>query len=107
MAAKRPFNMHYKTYEGDRGTPDQWRAAFHATMGADEAKAHVGTDTPEHILGVSVGSVWSAIVSAYRAGVLATHPDRCAFHKLTVADATEKFKRVLAAYTVLKARYGR
>ena len=105
--AKRPFSMNYKTYEGEPGSPEQWRAAFHATMGAEEARTRVGNDTPEGILGVGIGAAWAVIVKAYRACVMATHPDRCAIHGLSVAEATEKFKRVIGAFTLLKLRYGR
>lgn len=103
----KPFRMDYKTYDGKAGTPREWRAAFNATMGTDEARTHVGNDAPEGILGIVAGAAWSVVVSAYRACALACHPDRCMVHGLTPEVATARFKRVTAAYTLLKARYGR
>lgn len=37
----------------------------------------------------------------------ARHPDRCEIHLLPLHVATEKFKRITATFTLLKARYGR
>ena len=97
----------YKTYEGPRGGPESWREAFRARMSLDEAREAIGDDSPEGILGVVVGSTWDVIRKAYRAVAFACHPDRCASNGMTAAEATEKFKRVQAAYTVLEERYGR
>jgi DnaJ-domain-containing protein 1 len=97
----------YKTYEGPRGDPESWREAFRVRMSLDEAREAIGDDSPEGILGVAVGATWSEIKKAYKIAALACHPDRAATNGMTVAVATEKFKRVQAAYTVLEERYGR
>ena len=109
MRTKRSPLDGYKTYDDSRGhgSAREWRAAFAETMGLDEARSHVGQDTPESILGIATGVAWSAVVSAYRACALACHPDRCASHGLPLATATERFKRLVAAFTILKSRYGR
>lgn len=106
---KRPFSMNYKTYDDSqgRGTPREWRAAFHATMGFDEARHIVGDSSPEGILGVRIGATWAQIKAAFRAKALDCHPDRCALHGLSIEVATERFKLLIAAFTVLEARHSR
>jgi DnaJ-class molecular chaperone len=96
----------YKTYDASRGhgTPREWRSAFNATMGLDEAKATVGTASPFELLGVPPSATWSQVRSAYRARALECHPDRCAVHGLAPDVATARFKRLTAAYTVIAAR---
>lgn len=104
MSNSRGFSMNYKTYSGPRGNPDDWRQAFTDRMGLPEAKRRVGKETPESILGVRVGASWSEIRSAYKAAALKNHPDRATMNGMTVEEATEKFKKVVAAYTVLEDR---
>lgn len=104
MANKRAFSMDYKTYDGPRGNPDSWRQAFTERMGLPEARTRVGKETPESILGVRAGASWSEIRSAYRAAALASHPDRAAMNGMGIEEATERFKKVVAAYTVLEDR---
>lgn len=103
---KRGFLEGYATYEGEPGNPNQWRAAFAATMGLDEARQRVGHRSPKDILGVALNATWKQVVAGYRRAMLAVHPDRCAFHGLPVDVATERSKEVQAAYVVLKAQYG-
>ena len=105
--AKKPFLSGYKTYDPEvegYGNSASWRAAFTATMGLDEANSVLGSQSPEMLLGVSWPTTARALLSAFRAQSMACHPDRCAIHGLTPAVATERFKRLTAAYTVLKAR---
>ena len=97
----------YKTYEGPRGNPKSWRAAFFARMGIGEAKERVGQDSPYEILGVSSSATWAEIKSAYRQRSMACHLDRAVQNGMTVEAATEAFKRVVAAYTVLEDKYGK
>lgn len=104
-ATKRPFSMDYKTYDGEAGSPDQWRAAFNETMGHDVARAVLGSRSPYDVLGVSITASWAAIQTAYRSMAMQTHPDRAVQNGMTVEVATEKFKAVLAAFTLLKIRH--
>lgn len=101
----RPFMDGYRTYDTSRGfgTARQWRGAFNATMGGEEAAriVNAGTRTPYDILGIDRTASLAQVKDAYRAQALACHPDRCAVHGLTEAEATEQFKAVLAAYTIL------
>jgi DnaJ-domain-containing protein 1 len=108
--AKRPFMSGYRTYNPDvegYGDARSWREAFTATMGLDEARDTLGSRSPEAILGVGPAVTALELLRAYRAASMACHPDRCAVHGLTVEAATERFKQVTAAYTVLKARHGK
>jgi DnaJ-domain-containing protein 1 len=110
MKAKRPFMSGYKTYDVEvegYGSPSEWREAFHAAMGLDEAVRRVGKRTAEEILGVGVGCAWQAIRSAYRRLAQQVHPDMCATHGLPVDVATERFKELTAAYVVLERKYGK
>lgn len=107
MAAKRKFLDGYRTYEGERGNAESWRDAFHFTMGIGEAKRRVGDNTPESILGIMPGASWVKIKSAYRRMAMDNHPDRAALNQMTVEEATERFKRIVAAYTVLEKKHQR
>lgn len=104
---RRPFAMHYRTYDPARegfGSPRQWRADFRATMGLDEARATLKDRSPYAVLGVAPGATARELLSAFRRLALACHPDRCAFHGLSRDDATERFKALTAAYTLLAAK---
>ena len=100
---KKPFMAGYRTYDTSRGRggPRQWRSAFHARMGMDEARGVVGDRSPHTILGVPGGATVAEIKSAYRKLARACHPDFCHVHGLPQAVATELFKKLTAAYTVL------
>lgn len=110
MAKRRGFMDGYRTYNPEvegYGNATEWRAAFNATMGTDEARRVMGDETPEAVLGVDRGAAWTVIVKAYRARLVECHPDRCAIHGLPVDVATERAKRITAAFTLLKDRYGK
>jgi len=96
----------YKSYDTTQGygSSRQWRAAFSDRMGIGEARERVGTGSPEEILGVARGSTWSVVRAAYKKLAFECHPDRALQNGLTVEEATERFKRVVAAYTILEAR---
>lgn len=106
--AKKGFLDGYKEYDTSNGfgSPAEWKSAFAAAMGMDEAKKILGAQSPHYILGVKLGATWAVIQKAFRLKSMECHPDRCAIHGLTEAVATERFKQLLAAYTVLKARHG-
>lgn len=104
---KRGFMDGYRTYDPRAegyGNARAWTQEFRATMNLDEARRHVGAESPEAILGVRLGASWTEIKSAYRKAAYACHPDRCAVHGLSAAVATERFKRLLAAFTILEDR---
>jgi len=103
--SKRPFTMNYPQYEGEPGSPEQWRDDFQAAMGFDEAYDTLRGDSPRAILGVTLVSTWVEVLSAYRKRAMECHPDRCMIHHLPVDIATARFKKLLAAFTVLKAEY--
>lgn len=100
----KPFAMNYKTYTGPRGNDASWRKAFAARMGLEEAREHIGSSTPEGILGVSIGATWAEVKKAYKVAALACHPDRAVMNGMTVEVATAKFKKLQAAYTILEDR---
>lgn len=108
---KRGF-LDYETYDPYTegfGSPRQWRQQFRQTMGFDEATKIVkdGKTTPEAILGVSRGASWPEVQSAFKRRALECHPDRCAVHGLSAEEATEKFKRLMAALTLLQHERGK
>ena len=99
MTAKRPFRLpDYKTYSGERGSPNQWRTAFFARMGVEAAREKLGRDSPYSILGVEPGSDWLAIKKAYRKLALQHHPDR--------GGDPELFLKIQAAFEILEHNYG-
>ena len=104
----KPFMSGYKTYEGERGNARSWSSAFQGRLGFEEAEAiiHGQEDTPRGLLGVGLKATWAEIKSAYRAKSMQCHPDLCSQHGMTVAAATEAFKKLTAAYTVLEREFG-
>lgn len=105
--AKKGFLDGYKTYSGPRGNAASWRAAFADRMGIGEAQERVGEDSPYQILGVLETASWAEIKSAFRKRSMECHPDRAAQNDLTVEEATERFKKMVAAYTVLENRHAK
>lgn len=115
--AKKAFLDGYKQYDPTTegyGNPSQWREAFYARMGVDEAervKADAqkrGTWRSEYqILGVSPSSAWNEIQTAFRKMAMNCHPDRTAVHGKPKAQADEEFKTISAAYALLGQRYGK
>lgn len=106
--AKKGFLDGYKTYDPDAegfGTPNQWRGAFHKRMSAEEAREvlneHKWMGSPREILGVGIKATPKEIRSAYRRLSMECHPDRCIINKMSVEQATERFKILTAAYTEL------
>lgn len=106
--AKRPFLHYRRTYDPSVegfGGPHQWRAAFTSAMGLDEATRRVGDDSPRAILGLGAYYTEHELKTAYRAQAMACHPDRAVELGRAVADLTEDFKRLTAAYTILAAAF--
>ena len=77
-------------------------------MGFEEAEEiiHGQEDTPRGILGVGLKATWEEVKKAYRAKAMLCHPDLCGTHGMTVQAATNAFKKLSAAFTVLEREYG-
>lgn len=108
--AKRGFMDNYKTYDAERegfGSSWQWRGAFRAAMGMDEAREVLQDKSPLAVLELSAGATWKEIKRAYRALALKFHPDHCNARGLTEAEATEKMKTINAAFTLLEYQHSK
>lgn len=92
----------YGTYEGPRGSTEQWRAAFREAMSPEEAEQIIGDDSPWGILGISHGASADEIKRAWRKKALEFHPDRHPADKKEWAQA--EFIRCQAAYVKLGGR---
>lgn len=86
----------YGTYEGPKGNPDQWRAAFQKRFTNEEIKEILKDESPWGILGIAPGATREEVKAAYRRRAMETHPDR----NPHMADG-EEFKKVNAAYQKL------
>lgn len=83
----------YGSYEGERGSPSQWRAEFHNRFTKDEIVAILDSDSPYDILGVASSATEAEIKKAFIALIKIHHPDR--------GGDTEKAKKIIAAYQQL------
>jgi DnaJ-class molecular chaperone len=103
-ARRRRYNPEIEGY----GHPRQWRGDFGERMGWEEAYRviHEQPRTPRDILGIPLHSTWQQVVSAYRKRAMECHPDRASQNGMTVEAATEAFKNLSAAYSVLAREYG-
>lgn len=102
----------YKTYNPDVegfGDREDWAGSFYERMGFEEAQTilYGQEETPFTILGISPKAVWEEIKRAYRKVAMEVHPDQCANSGLSKEEATEKFKKVQAAYSILCHQFGR
>ncbi len=107
----KPFFTARKTYDPaveGYGSPDEWSGAFNARMGFKEAQEVISGQkkTPRDILGVSLKAIWSEIKTAYKAKILANHPDRISTSGLTMEAAVEACKRINAAFAILAREFG-
>jgi DnaJ-class molecular chaperone len=87
----------YGTNEGPRGDSSEWKRVFREAMGLDEAVRIVDKNDPFVILGLAVTASLGEIKKAFRAIVKKAHPDG--------GGDEEAFRKVYAAYTVLKNRF--
>ena len=90
----------YKTYDTSNGYGDesQWKDAFNARMGFDEAKKILSNEDPYSILGLVIGATFAEIKKAFRKMAMKWHPD------LNSEDTTEKMQKIIAAYTFLTSK---
>lgn len=93
---KKPFMSGYKHYDPKDGfgSPDQWREAFNARMGLDEANRVLHGLSPWAVLGLKENVTFDEVKSAYRKLAMKFHPDR--------GGNPEEFKKVQAAYEILE-----
>lgn len=99
---------HYDPKAEGYGSSTDWKRVFADRMGHEEAERiiHAQDDSPRGILGVGPKAAWDEIKKAYRKLVMQVHPDQCVNTGLSPAEATERFKRVQAAFSVLARQYG-
>ena len=93
--AKDP-TLGYRTYEGARGSEQEWGRAFAYRMGLDAARKAVGKDSPRGILGVTATATFEEIRRAWRKLVMKFHPDNS-----ETGDAAA-FRRIQGAYEILE-----
>lgn len=102
--AKKGFLDGYKTYDTSNGfgNPKQWRASFRERMSKEEAAEVVtaSRETPHSILGIVPGATQQEIKKAYRKQIAEWHPD---YNPHRLQEAEEMSRKIIAAYTVLKA----
>ena len=92
------YKKRYNPAKEGYGNATEWKAAFNARMGLDEAKKTLGDSDPFAVLGLSSSATWAEIKSAYRKLAMANHPDR--------GGDPEMFKKVQAAYELLEESHG-
>ncbi len=104
-AKRKRYNPEVEGY----GNAHQWTSAFYERMGVKEAEQvlYGNKKSPRQILGVEINATWEEISKAFRKLALATHPDRISITGMTVEAATEAFKVVSAAYTMLCEEFGK
>lgn len=99
---KRAFNPKYEQYDPSvegYGHPDEWRSAFQARMGFEEATRVVNEKkrSPRSMLGLTEMATWPEIKIAYKRLMLKLHPDTA---KENYNEKT--FLEIQAAYVVLE-----
>jgi len=99
--AKKGFLDGYKTYDTSDGFGDesQWRSAFNARMGFEEAKTILSDDDPYSILGIASGASFAEIKKAFREMAMNWHPDKNPGY-----DTTAKMQKIIAAYSFLTSK---
>jgi DnaJ-class molecular chaperone len=80
----------YGTYEGERGSPSQWRSEFHQRFTREEIAVILDSDSPYDILGISSSATDAEIKKAFIALIKIHHPDR--------GGDIEKAQKIIAAY---------
>ena len=86
----------YGTYEGPKGTEEEWKRAFEfAKMSRKQATDIMFgvVESPFEILGLETSATEDEIKKAFRTLVMIHHPDK--------GGDRDKFEKIVAAYTVL------
>lgn len=101
---KKGFMDGYKTYDTSDGYGDerQWKDAFNARMGFDEAKKILSNEDPYSVLELVFGVTFAEIKKAFRKLAMKWHPD-----KNPGVDTTKEMQRILAAYTILENKFNK
>jgi len=88
----------YKTYDDSKGhgCVSEWRDAFEARMGIDEAKKIMRESDPLAVLGLSTIPSLNELKNLYRKLMKEHHPDK--------GGDPQMCKKIIAAYTVLERR---
>jgi hypothetical protein len=96
------FTSGYKTYDPEEegfGNSSDWRRSYRERMGFEEAKKIVGKNSPEAILEITEKFyTFDFLRSQFRKMIMQHHPDK--------GGNEEKAKRIIAAYEILKHRFG-
>lgn len=95
---KKPFMSGYKTQDGPRGNPDEWKDAFRVRMNLDEADTILGADDPRSILGLAFDFTMNQLKKAFRRLAMKWHPD---LNQDIEEKANRMFTRIHAAYVKL------
>jgi len=102
------FMDNYKTFDPEAegyGSSWQWRGAFRERMGMDEAREVLQDTSPHAVLELPTGATWNEIKRAYRALALKFHPDHCNVRGIDEQEATERMKKINAAFTLLEHQH--
>src|SRR5262249_49926125 len=104
-AARKCYNPETEGY----GNPGRWRRIFYERIGFEEAQRILRNKdrTAWDILGVTVNTTWQEVTAAFRRKAMQCHPDRVSVTGMSVEAATEAFKELNAAYSVLAHQYGK
>jgi DnaJ-class molecular chaperone len=97
---KKGFLDGYKKYNPEvegYGNPDSWKKAFNERMGYQEAVEFLKDTDPYSVLEISKDATFAEIKKQFHKLAMIYHPD-----KNRDMDTTEKMKKILAAYTILK-----
>ena len=87
----------YGTYEGRRGSPEEWRGTYSDAWDYATAKRTIRQESPWEILGLPINSPWEAVKAAFRRLMLIHHPDK--------GGNEETCRKIISAYVVLKETY--
>lgn len=103
------FTDGYKTYDPETegyGNASQWRRAFRQRMSPDEAQQILNEEDPFVLLNLKVkfrNPTEKELKTAYRQQAMKWHPDK---NLNNVDQATERMKKINAAYDYLLHKFG-
>ena len=92
----------YKTYDTSNGfgNPEEWFNTFKQRFTTEEARKIVENDSIESLLGITKRNyTFEHAQSCFRKKIMDIHPDR--------GGSEEEAKKVLAAWEVLRSRFGK
>lgn len=83
----------YGTYEGERGSPEQWAKAFNFAWDHGTAIEIIKEESPWEILGIPENSSLDIIKKAFRKLMLINHPDK--------GGDKDICQKIISAYVIL------